>query len=145
VLSPQVSSAFKTKSFTKIMRKITLFYLVSSFFCLAAFFLILWMAGPLSRFLYNDTSPTYLIQLLVVGLPFTGIAILNISILAAVGATNKVMILSIWGVGLKTFALMVLTPLLGIVGAAWAINITQIFTCLASLYEVRRFLPQPGA
>ena len=72
-------------------------------------------------------------------------AILNISILVAVGATDKVMVLSIWGVGLKTFALVVLTPLFGIIGAAWAINITQIFTCLASLYEVKRFLPQPGA
>jgi stage V sporulation protein B len=145
VLSPQVSSAFKTKSFTKILRKISLFYLLTAFFCLAAFFIILFMAAPLARFLYHDTSPTRLIQILVIGLPFTGISILNISILAAVGATNKVMFLSIWGVGLKTFTLFVLTPLLGIVGAAWAINITQIFNCLASLVEVRRFLPQLGA
>lgn len=145
VLSPQVSSAFKTKSFTKIFRKISLFYLTTTFFCLIAFFLILFLAAPLSQLLYNDASPTLLIKILVVGLPFTGMAILNISILVAIGATNKVMILSIWGVGLKTFALVVLTPLFGIIGAAWAINITQIFTCLASLYEVKQFLPQPDA
>jgi stage V sporulation protein B len=145
VLSPQVSSAFKTKSFDKIIRKISLFYLVTTFFCLFAFFLILIMAAPLSRFLYHDASPTSLIKILVIGLPFTGIAILNISILAAVGATDKVMILSLWGVGLKTFALVILIPLLGVVGAAWAINITQIFTCLASLYEVQRFLTRSGA
>jgi stage V sporulation protein B len=144
VLSPQVSSAFKTKSFSKLMRKISLFYLAATFFSLIAFSLIMWLAAPLSRFLYNDLSPTFLIQLLVIGLPFTGIAILNISILAAVGATQKVMLLSLWGVGLKTFSLIVLTPLFGIIGAAWAINITQIFTCLASLHEVRRILPQPG-
>jgi stage V sporulation protein B len=140
VLSPQVSSAFKTKSFQKILRKISLFYLVTAFFCLLAFGLILFTAGPISKFLYQDTSPTLLIKILVVGLPFTGIGILNISILAAVGATKKVMVLSIWGVGLKTFALIGLTPLLGVVGAAWAINITQIFTCLASMHEVRCLL-----
>jgi stage V sporulation protein B len=145
VLSPQVSSAFKTKSFTKIFSKISLFYWATTFFCLIAFLAILLTAAPLSQFLYQDTSPTSLIQILVMGLPFTGIAILNISILAAIGATKTVMGLSIWGVGLKSFALIGLTPLLGVVGAAWAINITQIFTCLASSYEVKRFLLPHGA
>ncbi len=144
VISPQVSSAFKTKSFTKIQRKISLFYLTSAFLCLLSFLLILFMANPLSRFLYNDLSPALLIKLLVIGLPFTGIAILNISILAAVGVTDKILIISIWGVGLKTFALIVLVPLFGIIGAAWAINITQIFTCLSSLYELSRVLPRSG-
>ena len=64
VLSPQVSSAFKTKSFTKILRKISLFYLATTFFCLMAFFLILLMAAPLSQLLYNDASPTLLIKLI---------------------------------------------------------------------------------
>ncbi len=140
VLSPQVSSAFKTKSFQKILRKISLFYLVTTFFCLLAFCFILFTAVPIAKFLYQDTSPSLLIKILVVGLPFTGIGILNISILASVGATKTVMALSIWAVGLKTFALIGLIPLWGVVGAAWAINITQIFTCLASMHEVRRLL-----
>lgn len=145
VLSPQVSSAFKTKDFVRIKSKISLFYLTSTVLCLASFIWILFTAEPLSRFLYNDRSPTILIQLLVIGLPFTGIAILNISILAAVGATDTILLLSIWGAGLKAFALIILTPLLGIIGAAWAINITQIFNCLTSLHQVRRFLVKPGA
>jgi stage V sporulation protein B len=140
VLSPQISSAFKIHSFSKIMHKISLFYLVTTFFSLLAFGIILFTAASISQFLYQETSPTRLIEILVIGLPFTGIAILNISILAAVGATKKVMFLSIWGVGLKTFALIALIPVFGVVGAAWAINVTQIFTCLASLHEVRLLL-----
>ncbi|HBE80892.1 MAG TPA: hypothetical protein DDW65_24360, partial [Firmicutes bacterium] len=52
VLSPQVSSAFKTKSFGKLLRKISLFYLAATCFCLLAFILIMWLAAPLARFLY---------------------------------------------------------------------------------------------
>lgn len=113
--------------------------------CLACFLGIILLAGPISRILYNSAAPAPLIQLLVIGLPFTGVAILNISILGAAGATDKILMISIWAMGLKAFCLVVLIPLLGITGAAWAINITQIFLALGSMVELRRTLPAPGA
>jgi stage V sporulation protein B len=145
VLSPQISAAYKTKSLDRMKQKISLFYLVSTFLCIASFYIIYFQATPLTRFLYNNTSAALLTKLLVIGLPFTAFAILNISILAAIGATRKILLLSLWSVGLKTFSLIVLTPFLGIEGSAWAINVTQIFIGLASMVEVWQFLPKPGA
>lgn len=146
VLSPQISSAFKAASLEKIKRKISLFYLVSSILCLIGYFFILFSAAHLARFLYGGSVaiPIRLIKILVVGLPFTGISILNITILAAVGATDKILYLSLWVAGLKTFLIYALTPVFGIYGSAWAINIVQIFISLASLAELWPFLPKSG-
>jgi stage V sporulation protein B len=143
VLSPQISSDAKTNRLRKIHRKILLFYGASLAICLAGFVLILTGAPWLSRLLYDDLSPVYLIRLAVIGLPFTGVAILNIAILASIGKTDKVLSLSLWSTGLKTGLLVFLTPLLGINGSAWAFNIAQIFIALASLAELRHSWPEP--
>lgn len=144
VLSPQVSVAFKAKTLGKLRKKFALYYIACAVICLASFLLIFIGANPLARLLYQDASPVNLIRLLLFGLPFTGLAILNINILMAVGATDKILMISLWGTGLKTFAFFLFIPLFGISGAAWAINITQIFTLIASWVEVRRFLPWSG-
>ncbi len=145
VLSPQISAAFKCNSLAVIKQKISLFYITTTILCLASFLVILSAAGILSQFLYNSSNPTNLIQIMVIGLPFTAIAILNITILSAVGATDRILRISIWSVALKTFMLVVLTPFLGISGSGWAINITQIFLCLASMVEARHVMKAPVA
>lgn len=144
VLSPQISAAFKSGTLSKIRRKISRFYIISVFICLSGYLVILLFAAPLARFLYGGsvTVPTRLIKILVIGLPFTGISILNITLLAAVGATDKILYLSLWVAGLKTFLIYILTPIFGISGSAWAINIIQIFIGLASLKELWPFLPK---
>lgn len=146
VLSPQISAAFKSGSLYKIRRKISRFYLISALICLVGYMAILFSAAPLARFLYGDSVavPTRLIKILVVGLPFTGISILNITMLAAVGATDRILFLSLWVAGLKAFLIYILTPIFGIYGSAWAINIIQIFIGMASLKELWPFLPQSG-
>lgn len=145
VLSPQISAAFKTKSFSMIQQKISLFYLAATGLSLISFFIIFGAAPFLSKTLYNSAAPAHLIRLMVIGLPFTAIAVLNTTILSAVGATDKILWISTGSVGLKTLALVALTPLIGIQGAGWAINMTQIFLCLASMAEARRVLKAPGA
>ena len=145
VLSPQISYAVKAKNFNRVHKKVSLYYLVSVLICIVCFFTILFVAAPLSQFFYNDSSPVNLIRLMVIGLPFTGIAILNIAIMAATGATDKILWLSIWAMGLKTFLLIVLIPATGIKGAAWAINSTQIFIALASLREVKQIWSKRNA
>lgn len=144
VLSPQISAAFKSGSLYRIRRKISRFYLLAAVICLAGYLIILLSAAPLARFLYGEAVavPIRLIKILVVGLPFTGISILNITMLAAVGATDKILYLSLWVAGLKAFLIYILTPLFGIYGSAWAINIIQIFIGMASLKELWPFLPQ---
>ncbi len=144
VLSPQISSVFKTGSLEKIKRKISKFYLFGTVLCLIGYFIIQFSASNLVRSLYGGSIgiPVHLIKILVIGLPFTGISILNYTILAAVGATEKILYLSLWVAGLKTFLIYSLTPLFGIYGSAWAINITQIFIALASLAELWPFLPK---
>lgn len=146
VLSPQISATYKSGSLFKIRRKISRFYLIGLSICLAGYFVILFSAAPLARFLYGEsvTVPIRLIKILVIGLPFTGISILNLTMLAAVGATDKILCLSLWVAGLKTFLIYSLTPILGISGSAWAINIIQIFIGLASLRELWPFLPKSG-
>lgn len=141
VLSPQISAAFKTNSLKTIKEKVSLFYLTSTILCLISFLLILIFAESISKFLYHDLSPVALIRLLVVGLPFTGIAILNLNLLIAIGATKKILLLSIWVTLLKIVSLIIFTPILGVFGAAWAFNITQIFMALVSWQEVKRCLP----
>lgn len=146
VLSPQVSAVFKTGSLNEIKCKISKFYLVSSLICLIGYFIIQYSAADLARFLYGDSTGISigLIKILVIGLPFTGISILNNTMLAAVGATDKILFLSLWVVGLKTFLIYTLTPLFGVYGSAWAINIIQIFIALASLAALWPFLPKSG-
>ncbi|MCL6590632.1 MAG: oligosaccharide flippase family protein [Firmicutes bacterium] len=145
VLSPQVSSALQIGALGRMKKKIRLFYMVTLILCLACFLGIMSLAGPISLILYGSAASAPLIRLLVIGLPFTGIAILNISILGAAGATAKILLISVWAMGLKAFCFAVLIPLEGITGAAWAINITQIFLALESMVELRRKLPAPGA
>ncbi len=146
VLSPQISATFKSGSLYKIRRKISRFYLISAVICLVGYLAILLSAAPLARFLYGESVavPIRLIKILVVGLPFTGISILNITMLAAVGATDKILYLSLWVAGLKAFLIYSLTPIFGIYGSAWAINIIQIFIGMASLKELWPFLPKSG-
>ena len=145
VLSPQISAAFKTKSFPVIYQKISRFYLAAAGLSLISFFVIFGAAPFLAAALYNSTAPVVLIRLTVIGLPFTAIAILNTTILSAVGATDMILWVSIGSVSLKTLALVALIPLYGILGAGWAINITQIFLCLASMSGALRMLKAPGA
>jgi stage V sporulation protein B len=145
VLSPQVSAALQTGALERMKKKVRFFYTVTIILCLACFLGIMLLAGPISRILYHSVAPAPLIQLMVIGLPFTGVAILNISILGAAGATDKILMISFWAMGLKAFCFVVLIPLLGITGAAWAINITQIFLALGSMVELRRTLPAHGA
>ncbi len=146
VLSPQISSTFKTGSLDPIKRKISRFYLIATVICLIGYFSILFSAAPLAHFLYGESVavPIRLIKILVIGLPFTGISILNITMLAAVGATDKILYLSLWVAGLKTFLIYTLTPIFGIYGSAWAINIIQIFIGLASLAALWPYLPKSG-
>lgn len=145
VLSPQVSSAWKTRSYRRIGQKISKFFIINILICLLSFLGILVFAAPLTGFLYKSQTPAPLIRLLVIGLPFTGLGNLAQSIMVAVGATDKTLKLSLWSIGLKTFMFMILVPLRGIEGAAWAINITQIFVSLASLVELKRVLQPTGA
>ena len=142
VLSPQVSAAFKTNSLRQIQAKIGRFYLVASVICLISFGAILYHAAPLAQLLYRNRAAAHLIGLLTLGLPFTGILFLNIAILAAIGATDRILLLSLWALALKTCMIITLTPWLGINGAAWAFNITQIFLALASLDQLRQLWPQ---
>ena len=144
VLSPQISAAFKSGTLYKVRRKISRFYLIGVLICLSGYLVILFFAAPIARFLYGEAVavPTRLIKILVVGLPFTGISILNITMLAAVGATDRILYLSLWVAGLKAFLVYILTPIFGISGSAWAINIIQIFIGLASLKELWPFVPK---
>jgi stage V sporulation protein B len=140
VLSPQISAAFKTKTPQIIRQKISLFYLAATVLSMISLFIIISSSGFLSITFYNSMAPSPLIRLLVIGLPFTAIAILNTTILSAVGATDKILWISIGSICLKTLSLVVLTPFLGIHGSAWAINITQIFLCLASMAEALKVI-----
>jgi len=140
VLSPQISAAFKTKTFAAIKRKIALFYLSATGLALVSSFSIFGAAGLLAATLYNSPASAPLIRMMIVGLPFTAIAILNTTIISAVGATDKILWISIWSVSLKTLTLVVFTPFLGIHGSAWAINATQIFLCLASTAETWKIM-----
>ncbi len=142
VLSPQISAAFKTNSFKTIKEKVALFYIAATLICLSSFLIILVFAEPIAQTLYHDLSPVGLIRLLSIGLPFTGFAILNLNILIAVGASKKLLLLSLWVTLLKVGCLIVFTPLLGVFGATWAFNITQIFMALVSWREVKRHLPE---
>ncbi len=142
VLSPQVSSAVKTHDFRKVHRKIALFYAIALVICFTTFGFIMCCAPFLSKVLYNDLSPVPLIRLSVIGLPFTGVVILNLTLLAAIGKTDKILFLTLWATGLKTCLLVFLTPMMGIKGAAWSFTITQIFIALASWAELRQAWPE---
>ncbi len=145
VLSPQISAAFKTKSLGILKRKISLFYIAATLLSIVSFFIILSSAEILSGMLYNSNDPAMLIRILAIGLPFTALTILNVSILSAIGATDQILWISIWSVGLKTLLLVILTPFFGIQGSAWAINTTQIFQSLTSMAAIRKLLPKLGA
>jgi stage V sporulation protein B len=146
VLSPQISSVFKNGSLAKIERKIFKFYLIGAILCLIGYIAIQFSAANLVHYLYGASSGISgrLVKILAISLPFTGLSILNYTILAAVGATEKILYLSLWVVGLKTFLVYVLTPFFGIYGTAWAINITQFFIALASSAEIWPYLPKSG-
>jgi stage V sporulation protein B len=144
VLSPQISSGFKSDSLPLLRSKVRRFYLATTLISVACFEIILSAAAWLAQNLYHCLTPVALIKILVIGMPFTAFAIINFTILAAIGASNKVLAISLWATGLKT-ALFFLTAYFGINGAAWAITITQIFTALSGALELRSFFTKLDA
>jgi stage V sporulation protein B len=144
VLSPQISSGFKSGSLPLLRPKVRRFYLTTALIAVACFELILLSAAWLCQSLYHCLTPVALIKILVIGMPFTALTIINFTILAAIGASNKVLTITLWATGLKT-ALLFLTAYLGISGAAWAITITQVFTALSGALELRSFFTKLDA
>lgn len=144
VLSPQISYGFKSGSMKLIRTKVRRFYLLVTVVSSLCFGILLFTAPILSQLLYHSAIPSPLIKILVVGMPFSALTILNFSILAATGATDKILTISLWSTGLKT-ALLFLTGYFGINGAGWAVVITQIFTALTSVLELRPFFTKLDA
>jgi len=144
VLSPQISSGFKAGPFKPLRSKVRRFYLVVTVISSVCFGILLFNAPFISQQLYQSATPSPLIKILVSGMPFCALTILNFSILAAIGATDKILTISLWSTGLKT-ALLFMTGYFGINGAAWAMVITQIFTALTSMLELRPFFTKLDA
>ncbi|HEY8464731.1 MAG TPA: oligosaccharide flippase family protein [Bacillota bacterium] len=144
VISPQISSCFKSGALPTLRTKIRCFYLVTAVISLSCFGLILLSSDWISRLLYQSLQPVILIKVLSAGMPFSALTMLNFSIMAATGATNNILTISLWAIGLKT-TLLFLTGHLGIHGVAWAIVIIQIFTALTSMLELRPFFTKLDA
>lgn len=144
VLSPQVSAGTKSETYRSLRTKVRRFYLMASAVSLLFFGLILFNASGLAQGLYHTAVPIPLIKILVISMPFSALSVLNLSILAAIGATEKVLQISLWSTGLKTMLLFG-TLYLGIHGAAWALVIAQIFTALTGMLELRPFFTKLDA
>jgi stage V sporulation protein B len=144
VLSPQISAGIAAGSWGALRSKVRRFYALTTTISLGFFTLIFFNASDLARILYHSDNPVTLIKLLVLGMPFSALAILNSSILASSGATDKILGISLWSVGLKT-GLLFLTLYWGIHGAALAITMTQIFASLVSTLELRMFFTKLDA
>jgi stage V sporulation protein B len=144
VLSPQISSGFKTDSLPLLRSKVHRFYLATTLISLVSYETILLSASFLAQKLYHCLNPVALIKILVIGMPFTAFSIINFTILTAIGASNQVLAISLWATGLKT-ALLFLAAYFGINGAAWAITITQVFTALTGVLELRSFFTKLDA
>jgi stage V sporulation protein B len=138
VLTPQISSGYKADALPLLRTKVRRFYIATALISVSCFEFILLAAGWLSQNLYHSLTPVALIKILAIGMPFTAFAIINFAILAAIGASGKILTINLWATGLKT-ALLFLCPYFGITGAAWATTITQIFTALSGALELRAF------
>jgi stage V sporulation protein B len=138
VLSPQISSGFKENSLALLRAKVRRFYGATALIAIVCFQIIFLAAPWLAQTLYHNSLPVALIKILVIGMPFTAVSIINFTILAAIGASDKVLTISLWAIGLKT-ALIFLAASHGIAGAAWAIAITQVFSALSGALELRPF------
>jgi stage V sporulation protein B len=138
VLSPQISSGMASGSWEPLRSKVRRFYVLTIAISLGCFAVIYFNAATLTQILYQTDAPVSLIKLLALGMPFSALTILNSSILASSGATDKILRISLWSVGLKT-GLLFLTSYWGIHGAALAITTTQIFASLASTLDLRTF------
>ncbi|HOP74826.1 MAG TPA: oligosaccharide flippase family protein [Bacillota bacterium] len=139
VLSPQVSASLKDPrpSFkTKLFR----YYSAALIMSLLGMIIIYSQAALLSNTLFHTLQPVYLIRALALGLPFVGLGMLNLTILSAAGHSDKILLLSLWAIGLKTALFFIFVPLLGVSGAAWSITMTQIFIFLSSLTEIQPHL-----
>jgi stage V sporulation protein B len=144
VLAPQISSGFKGNSPTLLRAKVRRFYGATTLIAIVCFEIIFWSAPRLAQTLYHNSLPVGLIKILVIGMPFTAIAIINFTILAAIGASCKILTISLWAIGLKTALLFLITSC-GIAGSAWAITITQVFSALSSALELRPFFTKLDA
>jgi stage V sporulation protein B len=144
VLSPQISSGIAAGSWGQLRSKIRRFYALTTIIGLGCFGVIFFNAAALAHILYQTDAPVSLVKLLALGMPFAALTILNTSILASSGATDKILGISLWAVGLKT-GLFFLISYWGIQGAALAITITQIFAALASMVELRTFFTKLDA
>lgn len=140
VLSPQVSAALKNNTIPLIRAKMSRFYNITLVSSIVGSIFIFSYAGYLSVFLYNSYHPAQLIRILTLGLPFTSIAILNLTILSAIGSSEKILWVSLWAIGLKTALFFVSINIFGINGAAWTITITQIFIFITSFTQVEPYL-----
>lgn len=140
ILSPQVSAAMTNHSLNALTPKIYLFYLVSLTLGILGWLVIFGNASGLAELLYQSRLPVTSIRILSMGLPFIALAVLNLTILGAVGSSEKILILSLWAIGLKTALFFVLIPKLGINGAAWSMTVTHIFTFIATQVEIHSYL-----
>lgn len=140
VLSPQVSAALKNKGIASIQPKIRRFYAITLISSIGGSILIFSHASYLSDVLYNSFQPVLLIRILSLGLPFTSIAILNLTILSAVGLSNKILWISLWAITLKTALFFILINILGIHGAAWTITFIQLTIFLTSFIPAWPYL-----
>jgi stage V sporulation protein B len=144
VLSPQVSSGFKANALPQLRLKIRRFYLVTMAFALVCFGLLLGYAPFLTQSLYQQLPPAALLKILAAGMPFAAFTVINFSILGAIGASEKLLMISLWATGLKT-ALLFSAAYYGINGAAWAITVAQIFTACSGVWELWQFFTKLDA
>lgn len=135
VLSPQISAATNQKTNQPLSQKIARYYQAALIICCTGCWFSFTQAAWLSNTLFHSLQPVHLIQILALGLPFSGLATLNLTILSAVGLTEKILILSLWSIGLKTALFFALIRIAGVSGAALAITITQIFICFTSFVQ----------
>lgn len=140
VLSPQVSASLKDPRPQSFKTKLLRYYSAALMMSIVGLIIIYSQAALLSNALFHTLQPVYLIRTLALGLPFVGLAMLNLTILSAAGDSEKILLLSLWAIGLKTALFFAFVPLLGVSGAAWSITMTQIFIFLSSLAEIRPHL-----
>lgn len=140
ILSPQVSAAMTNHSLKTLIPKIYLFYFSSLALSLAGGIAIFAYAPELTQLLYQNRLPVSSIRILSISLPFIALAALNLTILGAIGSSEKILTLSLWSIGLKTALFFILIPKLGINGAAWSMTITHIFTFIATQVEIHPYL-----
>lgn len=140
VLSPQVSASLKGPNPQSFKTKLIRYYGAALAMSAIGLIIIYSQAAFLSNTLFHTLRPVYLIRVLVLGLPFVSLGMLNLTVLSAAGDSDKILLLSLWAIGLKTTLFFAFVPLLGVSGAAWSITMTQIFIFLSSLAEIQPHL-----